>query len=85
MNCNKYYKHEHLMTSNQKGIYSYFKNLNCPKCPKCDRNKDVIAIIHSCLSRSMKKVAYLTGDIGINLATNDKRSNWHCKRCQNNF
>jgi hypothetical protein len=33
----------------------------------------------------MKKVAYVTGDIGINFATNDKRSNWHVEAVRITF
>jgi hypothetical protein len=84
MDCNKYYKHNHMMTSTQIDIYKYFKTLKKPSCNFCKSNKNVIKMVHYTLSKSMHKAAYLTSEFTTGPYGN-KRKDWLCNKCGNCF
>ncbi len=84
MECSKYNKHYFLLNKTQKSIYDFYKNLEKPKCPYCNNSREVIKIIHSNQSKSMKIVSKYTKSFSMNVLP-DKMLNYICNKCNNKF
>lgn len=84
----KYNKHLFLLNNTQKTIYKYYNNHpNKPACRKCGskKDKDIIKLIHSNLSKSLNKVSQMTGELFVVRNECPKNKQWMCKKCQYYF
>ncbi len=84
MECTRWNKHTFLMNERQIEIMKYYQNVEKPVCNICRKKNNVVKIVHSSKSKSLRKVCQLTGDIKIGVFPN-KMLNYFCKKCETAF
>ncbi len=79
--CNYINHHTFKLRKSEKETYNYFTfQSERPCCAKCGKCKDVVNVIKNSISKTMKNVASITGQIKINskCKANDR---FYCKHC----
>lgn len=79
--CNYINHHTFKLSPVEKATYYYFSNyIQKPRCIQCFQTKNIIYVVKNSISKTMKDVAKITGQIKINskCKANDR---FYCKKC----